>query len=84
MKVINAIINFLLGILDMILPKLGVPESFFNLIDGAVSTILGFLKAASWFIPLDILILCVTVMVIVDNFTLIVRVGQWIINLIRG
>ena len=84
MVVINTIISFIISILGLVLPVLGVPDSFFNTVDTAFSSLISFFQIASFFVPLDILVTCLTIMLIVDNFALFMRIGRWIIDLIRG
>lgn len=84
MAVINALMKFILTILDRLLPALGVPDSFFNACDSAFSMFVNIVRTASFFVPLDIMVTCLVVMSIVDNFALISRIGQWTIKLIRG
>lgn len=84
MSAINAILKFLLGLLGKLLPALNVPPNFLSAMDGMVNFFIQILRTASFFIPLDILILCLGVMFVVDNFALLSRVVQYILKLIRG
>lgn len=84
MFIINKIIGFIISILGFLLPVLGVPDSFFNAADTAFSTFANFVRGASFFVPLDLMIMCLTVMLIVDNFALLMRIAKWILSLIRG
>ena len=84
MIVLNKILTFLLSILDRVLPSLSVDQSFLTMIDGAISKFIGLIEGASWIVPLNVLVVCYGVMLIADNFTLLSRIGQWVIRTIRG
>jgi len=73
MDIINAILKFIVTILDKLLPALGVSDNFYNIADSAFSSFVGILKTASFFVPLDVLVLCMTTMLIVDNFAIMSR-----------
>lgn len=84
MIIINTLIKIVVGILNRLLPALGVPNSFFVQVDGAVSGIISILQTASWFIPLDILVVCFGIMILADNFSILARIAQWIVRTVRG
>lgn len=84
MDIVNSILGFIVSVLDTVLPALGVPDEFFLMADSAISTLIGIIQVASFFIPLDIFVLCFTVMLIVDNFAILMRIGQFILKLVRG
>lgn len=84
MAVIKAILNVIVGLLDLLLPILGVPDAFFTQLDTGISSFISILESVSWFIPINTLVICFNVMIIADNWTLIVRLAQWIIKTIRG
>lgn len=84
MVVINKIMEFIIGLLDTLLPTLNLPDDFITALDSGITVIIGLLEGANYFLPLDVLVICFTVMLIADNFTLIMRIGQWVIELVRG
>lgn len=84
MDILNNLILFVLNSLDSILPALGVPDSFFTQADSAALMFIQILQGASFFVPLDVLLSCFTVMIIADNFALIMRVVQFVIKVVRG
>lgn len=84
MSVINSLLKFILGLLGKLLPALNVPLGFMSSLDGMVSFFIQILRTASFFVPLDVLVICLTVMFVVDNFVLLSRVVQYILKLVRG
>lgn len=84
MDIINNLLTFLLSLLDKLLPALNVDSAFLNMLDNAISVVLGFYYTASWFVPLDVAVACYTVMLVVDNWSFLLRIGQSILKLIRG
>lgn len=84
MQVIKTILMGIVGLLDVLLPALGVPDEFFMQLDAGITGFITILEGVSWFIPINILVMCFSVMLVVDNWSLIVRIGQWIIKTIRG
>ncbi|TWH56440.1 hypothetical protein DesLBE_0644 [Desulfitobacterium sp. LBE] len=84
MGVVNKILEFIVGLLDKVLPALGIPTDFLIAIDGAIAWMIGLIESAGYFIPLDVLLMCLTVIFVFDNWTLLFRFGTWIIKLIRG
>lgn len=84
MSIINKIMAFLVGLLDTLLPSLGVSDELFLKIDSALDFFISLLQGASYFIPLDVLVFCLGVMILVDNFSFLMRFGTFILKLIRG
>lgn len=84
MDLVNALLSSVIGFLDKFLPVLGFSPQFMSSLDNALSTIIGIIQGAGYFLPLDIMVLCFSAMLIVDNFALLTRVGQFVIKLIRG
>ena len=76
--------DFFSSIVDTLIPPLGVPSVFWDNLDGAVAFIIQILGWASWFIPLDLLVMCFLAMIAVDNFGRIVQISKWAIGIIRG
>lgn len=84
MGVINKLLEFILSLFDVLIPTFSLPPSFVTALDSGLTLLITFIEGAAYFIPLDILIICLTAMLIADNFTLLIRVGQFVIKLIRG
>lgn len=82
--VIDNIMYILISFLDNIIPALNLPPGFVSQVDNALSTILGIINSAGYFIPLSVLSSCFTVVLLVDTFTLTMRLVQYVIGLIRG
>lgn len=79
---INKFLGLIIGVLNLLLPVLHLPENFINTIDSAFVFLIGLLEGASYFVPLDIFVVCYSTILIVDNFALIFRIVKWIISLI--
>lgn len=84
MDIIESIVKFLINLLNKLLPKIGISDGFFETADSVMSAFITIVEWAGWFLPLDLFLLCMTTILIVDNFALLSRVVQWIIRLIRG
>lgn len=84
MSIINAIVSLLASLLDKILPTLGISAEFIAKIDLAFSWFISLMQSASYFLPLDVFVICLGVMLVFDNWSLLFRVGQWVVKFIRG
>lgn len=84
MVIINKLMEFIISIMDSLLPTLNLPEEFVTALDNGITVVIDLLEGANYFLPLDILVLCFSAMLIADNFTLLIRLGQWVIELVRG
>lgn len=84
MDIINSILAAIVGLLDKLLPSIGIPPEFLSKVDEAISWIIGIVQGAGYIIPLDTFVLCMLSMFVVDNWTLVFRVGQWILKIVRG
>lgn len=84
MGVVNNLLSFIVKMLSKLLPALNVPSKFINAIDSCFAFFINFFGIASFFIPLDVLVMCLGVILLIDNFALISRVVQYILKLIRG
>lgn len=82
MDIIGNLIAFLLKILGVIMPSLDIDSVFILAIDDAIAFFINTLISASWFIPLDTLVMCLGVIFVVDNFSLVVKIVRWVIDLI--
>lgn len=83
-SIINALLEIVVSFLNLILPALNLPDAFYANIDMAVSFIISMIHAASWLLPVDVMVTCFIVMFAVDHFAIFGRLAQWVINLIRG
>lgn len=84
MDVINFLMEKIVGFIDSILPSMGFSTEFLSGLDNALSTLIGLVQGAGYFIPLNVVAICFGAMLVVDNFALLSRVGQFVIKLIRG
>ncbi len=84
MFIIDGLINLVLGALSFLLPVFGFNESFLLTLDIMFSKFIDILMTVGFFIDFNIFMNCILVMIAVDNYVLLFRVGQWIMGLVRG
>lgn len=84
MDFVNAILQEIIGFIDSVLPVFGLPNEFLIMLDSAFCIFVDLIQGAGYFLPLDVFMLCMTAMLLVDNFAILMRVGQWVIRTIRG
>jgi len=84
MRLINAIISIVVGLLDTLLPAIGFSSGFMSALDSGVALIVQLIGGVGYFLPLNISVVCFTATLVFDNWKLVMRVGQWVIELIRG
>ena len=84
MDVINSLMVLVVEVLNNIIPVLNLPDKFIKGLDSAIVVIINLIEGAGYFIPLDVFAYCMMTMFIVDNFTIVARLGQWIAGLVRG
>lgn len=74
----------LVSLLLLILPSLTVGTQFFTLLDSGIALFIRLLDVGRWFIPLDVFVVCLGVIFVIDHWGLIMRIVQYIVDLIRG
>lgn len=84
MAVINKLLELILYLFDFLIPTFSLPDNFVTAIDSGLTLLITLIEGASYFVPLDILIICLSVMLLVDNFSLIIKIGQFVLKMIRG
>lgn len=72
------------AIVMILLPSLTFGTDFFLLLDAAIAMIIQLLDLGRYFIPLDVLGMCFGIILLVDNWSLVVRILQYVVQLIRG
>lgn len=82
--VIILVSTVLLGLLISLIPPLAMDGGFLSVVDNAVSLFIRFVDGASYFLPIPVFIICVTVVLVVDNWSLMVRAVMYVIELVRG
>lgn|GEM_PF-2006991 len=83
-EIINNVFGYIIAIFNFLLPALHIPDNFISAIDATFAFMIGIYQGASYFVPLDIFVVCYSTILIVDNFSLVVRIVKWIISLIPG
>lgn len=77
--IIEGLIKLLFGVVNMLLsliPKIELPDGFISLFDDSVYL----LSFATYFLPVQTILTCLTVIFIVDNVKLFVSIFNWIIS----
>jgi len=84
MVVVNAIVTALLDMFNFLMPVLNLDPDFIGDVDSAIALMIRILEGASYFLPLGTFVMCMGVMLAVDNFAFISRTVKWFIELVRG
>lgn len=74
----------LVSLLLLILPSLSVGTEFFSFLDAGISLFIRLVDVGRWFIPLDAFVVCLGVIFVIDHWGLIMRIVQYVVELIRG
>lgn len=77
---LSTVIEVVITIFSAIVGVLPIPDSFVQGLDGFFGFIIQLLSAASWIIPLDLLVLCFGLIWAVDNYKVIFKVVAWLIE----
>ena len=72
------------AVVIVLLPSITFGTDFFILLDAAIAMIINLLDLGRYFIPLDVLGMCFGIILMVDNWSLVVRIFQYVAQLIRG
>ena len=83
MKIIIGILKFIIGLVDTLLPDFS-DLAIFEGLDSAISMIVYILQTVAYFLPVDTLLLCFTVIFVTKNRKLLLKIAKWVINLVRG
>lgn len=84
MFLIEALLNLILGALNLLLPVFGLSDEFLVALDSMFSTFIDLLMNVGFFIDFNVFVTCILAIIAVDNYVLLIRVGQWIFNIVRG
>lgn len=84
MFLVEGLINLILGALNLLLPAFGLSDEFLSALDSMFSMFIDLLMTVGFFIDFNVFVTCIMVMIAVDNYVLVFRVGQWIFNIVRG
>lgn len=84
MFLVEGLINLILGVLNVLLPVFGLSDEFLVSLDMLFSKFIDLLMTVGFFIDFNIFVSCILVMIAVDNYVILFRVGQWIIGIVRG
>lgn len=84
MGLINWVLSIIVKLINSLLPVFGLPVEFTDIIDGALTIIIDLINGAAYFLPIDVMLVCWSVLLLMDSWILLFRIGQWVIKLIRG
>lgn len=83
----EALLTLITGVLytiNSLLPHLDLSQEFLLNFSTGTDMVISFFTGAGYFIPLDDLANCITVVLVVDNWSSIMRLFKWVMNLVRG
>ncbi len=79
-----SLILAVLALLVIVLPSLNMDNSFFTILDSAIALLITFFDYARWFIPLNVFVVCFVAMIVVDQWALIFRILQNLVEFVKG
>ena len=82
MGIINSLFGLVINLLSVLLPSMGLSPAFIGSIDSALSFLIEVMHGASYFLPVDTMLMCLGVIIAVDNFSLISRLVKWFLSFI--
>lgn len=80
----SSILSGILQFVGNLLQAFGFSSTFLTSLDSAFAWFVGLIQSAGYFMPLDVFMVCLGVMLVVDNWVLLGRVGTYILKLLRG
>jgi len=84
LQIVSWLLDLVFGLLSLIISPLPMSDEFARMLDGAFAWLINTIAAAGWILPLDTLVVCFGVIVVVDNYTLAFAFIRWIVGVIRG
>lgn len=75
-KVVGAVLK----IISLVVGILPIPDTFLVALDGVIAFIIELFTSASWFVPMDLLFLCLGIIWAVDNYRLLFDFVRWLIE----
>lgn len=79
-----SLILAVLSLLVLVLPSVSMDNSFFIMLDSAIALLITFFDYARWFIPLNVFVVCFVAMIVVDQWALIFRLFQNLVEFVKG
>lgn len=74
----------ILTLVVALIPALTIDGTFVAALDGAVEFLIQVFDFARWFFPFNVFVMCLGIIIIVDNWTLLSRVVQYVVGVVRG
>lgn len=84
MELIKSILELIISLVSLILTPLSLPADFLAVVDGAISFVIDIIHFASWLLPVNIILICLSAIWVVDNWAIIWKIVKWVLELIRG
>ncbi|WP_446787969.1 hypothetical protein [Macellibacteroides fermentans] len=75
-----AFVALLIGLL----PAFNPDQGFLNLLDSGIALFIDIIEGVRWFLPLNVFVICLTVILAVDNWSLISRIIMYFVKIVRG
>lgn len=73
-----------LALLLGLLPTFNPDQGFLNLLDSGIALFIDIIEGVRWFLPLNVFVICLTVILAVDNWSLISRIIMYFVKIVRG
>ena len=84
MDITNKLMEWIIKVLDWFLPTIGLSDEFLVKLDTAMSSVIGLINGAGYFIPLDVLVICLGSILAFQMAKLTWRISMWVISFARG
>jgi hypothetical protein len=84
MDIINSIISAVVGMIDTVLPIFSPSQEFVDNLDAAITWYIDINYKAAYLIPMEAVVICLTVIFLYYAFYFGIRIGKWIIATVRG
>lgn len=73
-----------LALMIGLVPAYSPDQGFLNMLDSSFVFFIDILDGVRWFLPLNVFVICLTVILAVDNWSLISRIVMYFIEIVRG
>lgn len=82
--VINWIIEKVIAMIDSVLPMFNPDPQFIVGLDKALTWYIDINTKVAYLVPYDALVICLTIIFSISLFRFSMRIGKWILGMVRG
>lgn len=72
----------IIGLVANLLPALGINPELLTKFDAVLTIFISLVETAAWFLPLQEIVMCMSIMLIVDNWVYITKFTKFIIKIL--